>query len=116
MDNTESALRELTSLPPSTMCRLLNFDDAQVVPGIVPKTWFLIVHGKKPMASMTVTLTPLIYIKQPDYWGIEVVGCQHGFGIPIVVPYSATLDISHLLGKYGIEVIGANTKKQIKVP
>ena len=116
MANAEDALRELKSLPPPTMCRLINFDDAQVVPGFVPKTWFLIVHGKKPMASMTVQLTPLIYIQQPDYWGIEVVGCQHGFGIPVVVPYSAVLDISHVLGKHGIEVIGANTKKQIKVP
>ena len=38
-----------------------------------------------------VQLAPLIYIQQPDYWGIEVVGCQHGFGIPIMVPYSVTL-------------------------
>jgi hypothetical protein len=116
MENAENALRELTALPHPTMCRLLNFDHAQVVPGFIPKTWFLIVTGKKPMASMTVQLTPLIYIQQPDYWGIEVVGCQHGFGIPIVVPYSVWLDITHLIGKQGIEVIGANTKQKIKVP
>jgi hypothetical protein len=109
-------LKALEALPPSTMCRLIGFDHAQVVPGFIPKTWFLIVHGKKPWASMKVELVPLVYITQPDYWGIEVVGCQSGFGIPVQVPYSATLEISHVLGKYGIEVIGANKKEKIKVP
>jgi hypothetical protein len=109
-------LRILAALPPSTMCRLIGFDHAQVVPGFLPKTYFLIVSGKKPWASMKVELVPLIYITQPDYWGIEVVGCQSGFGIPVEVPYSAVLDISHVLGKLGIEVIGAGKKETIKVP
>jgi hypothetical protein len=109
-------LKALEALPASTMCRLIGFDHAQVVPGFLPKTFFLIVHGKKPWASMKVELVPLVYITQPDYWGIEVVGCQSGFGIPVVVPYSAVLDISHVLGKQGIEVIGATKKEKIKVP
>ena len=109
-------LEVLKSLPPPTMCRLIDFKKAQVVPGFLPKTWFLIVSGEKPWASMTVQLVPLIYIQQPDYWGIEVVGCQHGFGIPIVVPYSVVLDISHHIGKAGIEVIGAVNREKIKVP
>jgi hypothetical protein len=109
-------LRTLEALPPSTMCRLINFDHAQVVPGFIPKTFFLIVSGKKPWASMKVELVPLVFIAQPDYWGIEVTGCQSGFGIPVQVPYSAVLDITHVLGKSGIEVIGANKKEKIKVP
>jgi hypothetical protein len=109
-------LKIIESLPPSTLCRRINFDHAQVVPGIVPKTFFLIVSGKKPWASMTVELQPLIYIQQPDYWGIEVVGCLSGISLPVEVPYSVWLDISHVLGKHGIEVIGAGKSEKIKVP
>jgi hypothetical protein len=109
-------LKVFETLPPPTMCRLIDFKTVHVVPGFVPKTFFLIVSGEKPWASMTVQLVPRIYIVQPDYWGIEVVACQHGFGIPIQVPYSVTLDISHTLGKAGIEVIGATRSEKIKVP
>jgi len=112
----DADIRALQALPPSTMCRLITFNHAQVVPGFIPKTFFLIVTGEKPWASMAVELRPLIYVIRPDYWGIEVEGCQHGFGIPVKVPYSAVLDITHYLGKHGIEVIGANKKQQIKVP
>jgi hypothetical protein len=63
-----------------------------------------------------VQLTPLIYIQQPEYWGIEVIGCQHGNGLPRQAPYSVTLDISHIRGKKGIEVIGATKSQKIDVP
>ena len=112
----EKLLREFEALPHPTMCRLIDFDKAQVVPGIVPKTFFLIVSGTKPWLTMTVELHPRIYIVQPDYWGIEVVGCMHGIGIPMTAPYHVWLDISHVIGKAGIEVIGANKKEMIKVP
>ena len=65
---------------------------------------------------MKVELVPLVFVQRPDYWGIEVVGCQSGIGLPVKVPYSVVLDITHVLGKHGIEVIGANRKEQIKVP
>ena len=45
-----------------------------------------------------------------------MVGCQSGIGLPQTAPYHVALDISHLLGTKGIEVIGASTKKQINVP
>jgi hypothetical protein len=109
-------LEAIASLPPSTLCRRITFEHAQVTPGIVPKTWFLIVSGKKPWASMTVELQPLIYVHQPDYWGIEVVGCVSGISLPVEVPYSVWLDISHVIGTQGIEVIGANNSVRIKVP
>ena len=86
------------------------------MPGFILKTFFLIVSGEKPWASVTVEFVPLVYVRRPDYWGIEVIGCQRGIGLPVKVPYSAVLDITHVLGKRGIEVIGANRKEQIKVP
>jgi len=112
----EKHLKAFESLPPSTSCRIIDFDKAEVVPGIVPDTFFLIVVGTKPWVTMKVELHPLIYIRQPEYWGIEVVGCQHGIGLPRTAPYHVTLDISHVRGTKGIEVIGASSRKQIKVP
>jgi hypothetical protein len=109
-------LKAFEALPNSTSCRVIDFATATVVPGIVPKTFFLIVTGTKPWITMHVELHPLIYIKQPVYWGIEVVGCQSGIVLPQTAPYHVALDISHVLGTKGIEVIGASSKKQIKVP
>ncbi len=106
----------LEALPPSATCRRIAFDDAQVVPGFIKDTYFLIVSGKKPWASMKVELVPLVYVTQPDYWGIEVVGCQIGIALPVEVPYSAVLDVSHVRGKSGLEVIGASRTVKINVP
>ena len=112
----ESQLKAFESLPHSSSCRLIDFDNVVIVPGFFPKTFFLIVTGTKPWVTMKVELHPLIYIRQPEYWGIEVVGCQSGIGLPQTAPYHVALDISHLLGTKGVEVIGASTKKQINVP
>ena len=111
----EKQLKAFAALPNSTSCRLIGFKKATVVPGFIPKTFFLIVEGTKPMVTMKVELNPLVYIRQPEYWGIEVVGCQSGIGLPVQAPYHVALDITHLLGTKGIEVIGATSKKKIKV-
>jgi hypothetical protein len=109
-------LRTLEALPASTTCRRIDFEHAVVVPGIVNDTYILFVSGKKPWASMKVQLMPVVYIVQPDYWLIEVVGCQSGLGLPTVAPYAVELDISNVLGKQGIEVAGANRTERFKVP
>jgi hypothetical protein len=111
----EADLKRIEELPRSSSCRVIAFDKAEVVPGFIPQTWFLIVSGIKPWATMKVELQPLIYVTQPDYWEIEVVGCLSGIGTPVEVPYSAVLEITHTLGKNGVEVIGANKKLKIKV-
>jgi hypothetical protein len=109
-------LDAFNKMPPSQSCRLIDFKKAIVVPGFIPKTFFLIVDGTKPWVTMHVSLHPRIYIVQPDYWGIEVVGCQSGIGLPQTAPYHVALDISHVLGKKGIEVIGATHSTNITVP
>jgi hypothetical protein len=111
----ERHLKAFEALPHPSSCRLIDFDKAEVVPGFIPKTFFLIVAGTKPWMTMKVELQPLIYIHQPEYWGIEVVGCLDGIGLPAVVPYHVERDISHLLGTRGIEVIGASSRKKIDV-
>ena len=104
------------ALPQSTASRLIAFDTAEVVPGIISNTYFLVVRGTKPWLTMDVRLVPRIYIVEPDYWGIEVVGCQIGIGLPTEAPYTAVLDISHVRGKNGVDVIGATGTKEINVP
>jgi hypothetical protein len=109
-------LKAFEALPHSATCRLIDFEKADVVPGFASKTFFLIVAGIKPWLTLKVELHPLIYVQQPDYWGVEVVACQDGIGQPQSAPYHAQLDITHLLGTKGIEVIGATGRKRFNVP
>lgn len=101
-------------IPQST--RLINFDRAEVRPGFVPRTYFLIVSGTKPYLNMEVHLSPLIYIKQPEYWGIEVIGTLSGIGLPALAPYHVSIPLDGITGTKGVEVIGANKRKKINVP
>jgi hypothetical protein len=89
-----------------------DFDTVKVVPGIVNGTWFLIVSGNKPYVTMRVDLSPRVYIRQPEYWGIEVVGCMSGIGLPAVTPYVAVLPLQGVIGTKGIEVIGATRSEK----
>jgi hypothetical protein len=107
---------QLLKAPTSTSVRLINFTRARIVPGIVPKTWILIVEGTKPCLNMTVALSPLIYVRQPEYWGIEVIGTVPGFCLPAVSPYTVSLPLNGIIGTKGIEVIGASKRKKIDVP
>jgi len=102
--------------PTPTSVRLINFTRAEVRPGFLPKTWILIVSGTKPYANMTVRLSPLIYIRRPEYWGIEVIGSLPGIGIPVTAPYTVSMQVDQTLGTKGIEVIGASRRKKIPVP
>jgi hypothetical protein len=105
-------VESFSKLPAPQSCRLIDFDKVEVVPGIVPKTWFLIVSGNKPYVTMRVDLSPRVYIQQPEYWGIEVVGCMSGIGLPAVTPYVAFLPLQGVIGTKGIEVIGATRSEK----
>ena len=109
-------IKAFEALPQPATCRLIDFKKAEVVPGILPNTYFLIVTGVKPWVTMHVQLIARIYVVQPDYWGIEVVGCQSGIGLPAEAPYAVAINISHVRGKKGIEVVGASRTQQINVP
>lgn len=112
---TEKDIEAFEALPIAVSCRLIGFDNAEVVSGIVNGTHFLFVSGMKPYVQMQVSLNPRIYIRQPEYWGIEVVGCLSGFGSPAFTPYVVELPISNFFGTKGIEVIGANGSEKISV-
>lgn len=101
--------------PRSGSVRLVNFTKARVVGGFLPGTYFLIVSGTKPYVNMTVELSPLVYIRQPEYWGIEVVGSLPGIGLPATAPYTVAISLDGILGTKGVEVIGANKRQKIAV-
>lgn len=109
-------------LPPASACRLLSrtVDKTQAVaeirPGFVNNTYFLIVAGKKPWISMSVSLVPVWYAKQPEFWEIQVVACQPGFGLPVVGTYSIAFSIDAYLGTKGVEVVWADSRLELPVP
>ncbi|MEU7857270.1 hypothetical protein [Nonomuraea sp. NPDC049141] len=107
---------DFAQLPQAASVRLIDFEEARVVPGIVPKTFILIVSGTKPYLNMKVSLSPLVYIQQPEYWGIEVIGSMNGIGLPATAPYTVSLPLDGILGTRGIEVIGATNRKTFNVP
>ena len=102
--------------PTPTSVRLINFTRAEVRPGFLPKTWILIVSGTKPYVNMTVRLSPLIYIRRPEFWEIEVIGSLPGIGLPMTAPYTVALPLDGITGTKGVEVVGASKRKRIRVP
>jgi hypothetical protein len=114
----EEQLREWEALPKPSSCRLVDFDQAQIVTlRSFPPQHLLHVSGIKPYLNMQVDLVPLVYIQQPEYWGIEVVGClPGGIGLPATAPYTAWINLSAITGTEGIEVIGATRSERLEVP
>jgi len=112
-NSTGEALHKVTR---SESAHLVDFETAEVVGGIVNDTSILVVAGQKPYLNMQVMLSPLIYIVQPDYWQIEVVGVLPGIGLPAFGPYVTHLDLAGVVGKKGIEVVGATKTEKFEVP
>jgi hypothetical protein len=110
----EQQLREYQGLPQSEACRLIDFDEAEILSlRIFPPQYVLVVSGIKPYLNMDVSLRPRTYIRQLEYWGIEVVGFLPGIGIPTLAPYTDTIRLAGLMGTEGIEVIGATRSEKL---
>ena len=65
---------------------------------------------------MRVELVPVVYIQQPEYWQIEVVGSLPGLGLPALAPYAVHLPLAGIVGTRGIEVVGATRTERFDVP
>jgi hypothetical protein len=108
-------MAEFTALPPAEAFRRIDFDRVEIHPSFV-EGFILVVYGTKPYLNIDVALMPLVYIRQPEYWGIEVVGMVvGGIGLPTQGPYTATL-LEGVVGTEGIEVIGATRSERHRVP
>jgi hypothetical protein len=110
----QEQVQELQDLPQPVSTRLIDFDHVKILTlESFPPQHILVVSGRKPFWNMKVTLSPLTYIQQPEYWGIEVVGSVGGIVLPSPgAPYTASLPITEFIGKCGIEVIGASRSER----
>lgn len=105
-----------TDFPQAESSKRIDFTDVDVRPGIVNDTWILIVSGTKPFINMEIQLLPRVYVRQPEYWGIEVVGTlPGGIGLPATAPYSVPIPLAGIIGTDGIEVIGATRNEKRKI-
>ena len=112
----EQQIKDYQRLPQSEACRLIDFEEVDVLTlEIFPPQHVLIVSGTKPYLNMEVSLRPRTYIQQPEYWGIEVVGCLPGFGLPALAPYTVSIRLAGFMGTKGIEVIGATRSEKIEL-
>ncbi len=97
-------------------CGLIDFDKAEVIPGIINGTFFLVVSGTKSCVNMNVDLQPLIYIKCPEYWGIQLVGCvPGGICLPQTAPFVVSIPLAGVTGSKGIEVLSASKSEKFEV-
>jgi hypothetical protein len=114
----EEQLRAHQELPKPDSQRLIDFERAQILAlRTFPPQFVLRVTGTKPFMNMEVQIVPLVFIQQPEFWGIEVVGrLPGGIGLPALAPYDVSIPLSGITGTRGIEVIGATRSKRIEVP
>lgn len=106
----------MSELPASESTRVIDFDRAKIVTlESDPPLYLLVVSGTKPYLNMVVDLSPLTYIRQPEYWGIEVVGhLPGGVGLPALGAYEVSLPLAGLMGTEGVEVIGATRSERLE--
>ncbi len=114
----EEQVSTYNALPKAGSHRLLDFERAEIVTlESFPPQFVLRVMGTKPFLNMEVNLEPLIFVQQPEYWGIEVVGrLPGGIGLPQLAPYDVSIPLSGITGTRGVEVIGATRSERLEVP
>ena len=116
--NEEQQLRAYQDLPKPDSQRLIDFERTEILTlESFPPQLVLRVTGTKPYLNMEVQLVPLVFVRQPEFWGIEVVGrLPSGIGLPALAPYDISIPLSGITGTKGIEVIGATRSKRIELP
>jgi hypothetical protein len=114
----EEQLRAYQDWPKPGSLRLIDFERTEIVTlESFPPQFVLRVAGTKPFLNMEVELVPLVFIQQPEYWGIEVVGrLRSGIGLPVVTPYDVSIPLMGITGTRGVEVIGATRSERIEIP
>lgn len=115
---SEEQMRAYTDLPWAESVRLIDFEQAEILTRkSFPPQFVLNVMETKPYLNTEVELISLVFVRQPEYWGNEVVERLRGrIGLPALVPYAVSTSLSGITGTEGIEAIGANRSVKIKVP
>jgi len=114
---TDQHLAAYEALPPATTPKRLDFSFARLITlESFPPQFVLEVSGTKPYVNMDVALEPLVYVRQPEYWEIEVVGKLAGIGLPVATPYRVSIRLNGIIGTRGVEVVGASRRQRFDVP
>jgi hypothetical protein len=113
MQLKEDAMEYLRQLPVSGSCDLVDFDYNDIVHGFVNDVLFLVVSGEKPCKDMEIKLVPFVLDRHADYWRIQVVGCHAGTTNAAPSPYFVSIPLDGIIGKKGIELIGAGRSVKI---
>lgn len=93
----------------------IDFESARVVPNSRGEPE-LIVRGWVPTPCHDVSLRPVTYITEPDYWMIQVIAeTDAEMCAEVVTPYEARLVLDGSIGSRGIEVVGRTERKKIDV-
>lgn len=109
------SLQEFHAGEPAQSFRRIGFESCEVVSNF-PGGYLLIVRGEAPCINMEVSLSPMIYIQCPEYWGIEVLGTLPGnVCLTAMKPYALTIPLTGITGYRGIEVLGARRSEKIDV-
>ena len=102
------------SLPCAQTCRRIDFDCVEIREAARLGSRLLLVSGIKSWADLRVTLEPVSYRETPDFQAIEVVGRLAASGLPSLVDFCVALPLESILGRKGIEIVGA-TKSERRV-
>jgi hypothetical protein len=97
---------------------LLDFDEAELVPPKEPGFGAVVlrVRGQAPCMNMLVRLVPVVYIQQPDYWVVHVIGdLQGGVCLEAMRDYDEILAPAPL-GKQGVIVVGETKRERLESP
>jgi hypothetical protein len=100
------------SLPYARSCRRVDFDFIELRESTEASGLLLVVSGITPWADLQVSLEPLAYRELPEFWAIEVVGRLTGSGLYGPVDFCAALRVGSLLGRRGVEVVGATRSER----
>ena len=74
---------------------------------------WLVVSGEALCANMEVTLEPAVYVVQPDWWQVTLIGTlPGGLCLTSIRPYEAARPVRTIAGKQGIVLLGADDESR----
>lgn len=104
-------------LPISSSVRLVPVTEVKLRDGFANDTYFLMAWGEKPYKAMEVEIVPMIYVRRPEWWQVDIVGSLKGDRETSAVTgeYFVSREI-WFWGTKGIEVRGKDFIHRIDKP
>lgn len=98
---------DIVAEPLPETCVPIDFSEAHIVHE--GADWVLEVSGRSAHRPEDIRLLPVMYVMQPDYWQVMLVGCPERDGATGPVrPYKVRLKVNGSIGHKGIRLLGAS--------